>query len=167
MDQLVALIEARANSPNFDEHGIWIAPIKSIDGVRVDVYLIKHTNWILRIVAQDIHYEDEPIVIFMRALKNETMRENVEEMVALLHRLRFDRVKTELSLQTWTSDIIALFKSDTVSVGQECCVCHDVCRTKTPCNHRLCAVCISGLKQNEEKEYSCPLCREEFMTLTP
>lgn len=56
-----------------------------------------------------------------------------------------------------------LISNSNISFREEdqCCVCEEKTKTRTPCDHTLCLICWSKIKPVED-EKPCPICRESI-----
>jgi hypothetical protein len=102
----------------------------------------------------------------------------LEQILDSIPALRFDKKSIRFTKKfIYNDEAVAMFKFDnTTTKYKECSVCHELCGTKTECQHSLCLVCFSSIHEvlvdDEEEEgeqiliKSCPLCRKNVDYIT-
>ena len=167
-------------------------PIKTICGINVaaEIGIRKAMSgpwrggvdmFVFRIFAYEVGYEEAEnagalYVIYSKLfpktqakLQADQVEAYLEEILEIIPTLRFDKKTTKLTADyVYDDEAVALFKFDnTTTKYEECCVCHELCGTKTECEHSLCLMCISSMprvydEEEDEEIKKCPMCREKI-----
>lgn len=142
-------------------------PLKSIDGVLVDVILCacKHFD---HETGQD--NQDSLAIIIESERTDQTLFHKhfnkIPEFIAWLatgyHHLCYNKLEDKLcpdTIERLDYNIIKHFpENDRVKMAfEECCVCLSATRATLPCNHFLCKQCEGSIKIPK-----CPICREYY-----
>jgi hypothetical protein len=85
----------------------------------------------------------------------------------ILSNLKYCYFENELTLKpNKILSIASIFENPNVQLScEDCAVCHNSTTNKTPCSHSLCFICWEQIKENEEDNIPCPLCREDISSV--
>jgi hypothetical protein len=93
---------------------------------------------------------------------------DIEEELEYMYRLANESNHSYYTKQSSIPNITVIHNEKTVSGGFECPICYDVCDKSvhviTNCNHEFCGDCMGTIVSNayrDNKDTSCPLCRQE------
>jgi hypothetical protein len=153
----------------------FILPIEELDGIRVEVKIIKicgsEKEWYVLVIGLlGIYDKDDKHLNYYSVLYRSnyhhhnkdfhTLPEIIEHTMMILENFIVDDYNGCIVLKKFASielDLSNMFrKFQRVKVkGEECCVCKDIItKTKTTCGHHVCIRCVSKLKMaEEEKDY--------------
>jgi len=185
MESLAARIHKKIQSSEHECRPFCDFPIKSICGMNVHVELVflslgantKQARIIIGTddVSYDTHSETQLFAHTLESIKGdftlftvEKITNYINQMLEIIPTLRLDKLKSCLTqddpIDTTYFD---LFKFDNTELKYDiCCVCHDLCNTKTECKHPICIECvpkIDGYESDDEPtRRDCPLCRNQF-----
>jgi hypothetical protein len=156
-------------------------PIKTIDKVKVDVNLmVTHTAVILDITLDDIYendsFDDVSLHRKLFNIDNKDFTKLAEYILVELNELRLDMKGNLINKKDIDDQILEqelLSGLDNIELdADECCVCNNLTKTKTICNHCVCYRCMTHIKKvkidgedDDVNEIPCPICREDIKVL--
>ncbi len=135
---------------------------------------ITHTT----LLCYDHRYEDHyPYVLYQTSVckDNTDKLKNIISMLTwsrdIINNLKYDNIIGKLYDTRITENVqkyrdindlcIEIFGSRVVKrVRTECCVCYETTDTISECGHNICLTCASKVKENEDEEVLCPMCRK-------
>jgi len=149
--------------------------IPSIDYNRYNI-VITHTT----LLCYDIRYDDHyPYVLYKASVcKENTKPDKLKNIISMLtwsrdmlNYLKYDNITGKLYDTRITENVqkyrdindlcIEIFGSIVVKkLRTECCVCYEKTDTVSECGHNICLTCASKVKENDDEEVLCPMCRE-------
>jgi len=186
MESLAKAILQAFEKVNDNSYLHYKLPIKTICGIKVcaefkvSKYLVDRCNIIFVVESHDLCNERESesssdifnrvlLKSFQGALAVEHIIACIEQILAILPTLKFDKKTSQLTDEEFFSDdVVELFRFDNTTVDDICSVCHELTNTRTDCSHTLCLVCMSSIKgyyEGGEHVRDCPLCREDISML--
>lgn len=162
-------------------------PISKIDGIPVNVFILKSPNlvyWYFHIVTDseecqeydDADGESTEITCFHECVKSPTMGMPDNEAIItfaatrileILNTYKFSKLsglfKSPTQLEKEINELTIfkqMFTSNVTLAYDECCVCLEATRQKTRCGHTLCISCHSSIKKIEvaDSEYKMKCC---------
>jgi hypothetical protein len=169
-------------------------PINMIDGVRVNCFM--SLDYIKSIKRWDVsvsgtnpfsYREEEDCILKETAWKENRLEEElnikdvtemITELVQLVGNLKYDKLYGLRPAGKWECQYLIREVFDLPNVELKfknniCCVCHDMTRDKTNCEHDLCLQCLAKMPYTEppdhkgyeegQKGKSCPICRDWMM----
>ena len=192
MEQLAARIhnEIQSKPEYIDNRTFCDFPIRSICGVNIHLELEFQSlgsnakQCVMKIITFDVKYSrNSDTELFSHTLELiqptvdftlftvEKITNYIKQMLEIISKLRLDKLKAKLTQEEPNNtSYIELFKFENTKLRYDICsVCHELCNTTTECKHSICIECASKLdgyeSDDEDTEYSCPLCREKFKYL--
>jgi hypothetical protein len=167
--ELIKIIRTIINASPRETEEI-ILPIETLNDLPVTVKISITPNlynylFFIDVECHEVMTEDEPLQLlgkfFYEVAKENpviSVDEFLESFKKIVNSLRFDRIKGIIDEQD-TNFFQELITNPNISFAsiENCSVCMEQTKTKTRCNHHLCLVCWSKLK-----EKLCPLCRDEL-----
>jgi hypothetical protein len=155
-------------------------PIKMIDRVKVFVRLIVRSSnsslVILEITVDDIYENDnfEDITLHRKLfnINDKDFTKVAEFILVELNELRLDMAGDLANKKDLDDEVLEhelLSGLDNIELdADECCVCNNLTKTKTICNHCVCYRCMTHIKHvkddDDENSYEipCPICRQDI-----
>jgi len=152
-------------------------PIQMIDNVNVNVYIkIYKKAFILDIKAKTIIVNGFHYTYY----RNELVINNydltfVDYIIAymklqyILHNYRFNNYlgifEDKKNFKNIAVSLHNVFNTKNIKlINDECCVCMELTRNKTKCNHTICYICWDTIKRTRNDDEflhkQCPMCRE-------
>jgi len=155
-------------------------PIKMIDKVKVFVRLIVRSSnsslVILEITVDDIYENDnfEDITLHRKLfdINDKDFTKVAEFILVELNELRLDVAGDLTNKKNIDDELLEhelLSGLDNIELdADECCVCNNLTKTKTICNHCVCYRCMTHIKHVKDDddedlhEIPCPICRQDI-----
>jgi hypothetical protein len=155
-------------------------PISKIHGIAVDISFeaSPRAEWVyFKIYAMNIdNYNTNLYSKIMHKVSNHTVKdvENfITEQFDFMRDCVFDRMTGKFVLPTEKEPTLCRFiaefakdKEHITSTVQECCVCYELTKTRTRCNHYVCVECWNNLNyvdnEEEQAEQPCPMCKTDL-----
>jgi hypothetical protein len=176
MTELIKIIKQIINSKPKEEQ-IIILPIETINGLPVTAKLSIVPNninylFFIDIDANGIDTEIENEILplnFICKYFYEIPIENpiidaddfIDSFKKIVNSLRYDNKTGKIDGDEEDNQFFRELITNPNIIFKEletCCVCSEITKTKTQCNHTLCLICCSKIKPVEDKK--CPICRE-------
>jgi hypothetical protein len=172
----------RLNEKNNNLKDVFIKiPIKTIDRVKVWVKLIvTHLAVILDISLNDIYENDNLDDVCLHRIDfhvgHKDFTKVAKYILVELNEFRLN-MKGELTNKKDIDEELLehelLSGLDNIELdADECCVCNNLTRTKTICNHCVCYRCMTHIKKvkidgedDDVYEIPCPICRQDIKVL--
>jgi len=177
MAELINIITQIINSKPRDEQVI-LLPIETINGLPVTakIAIISNSiNYLFFIDVDangiDVEPDEEPLqllskLFFEISIVNPVINNNefIDTFKKIVNSLRYNnktgKINEEEEDTQFFRDLI-LNENITFKEEEQCCVCSEITKTKTQCNHSLCFICWSKIKPNNDVK-CCPICRESI-----
>jgi hypothetical protein len=155
-------------------------PISKIHGIAVNISFeaCPMREWIyFKIYAMNIeNYNTNLYSKYLKVKNNHTVKdvENfITEQFDFMRDCVFDRMTGKFVLPTEKEPTLCRFiaefakdKEHITTTVRECCVCYELTKTRTRCNHYVCVECWNNLNyvDNEEEraEQPCPMCKADL-----
>lgn len=162
-------------------HGMFV-PIKTIDGVFVEVMIEKKTyggNGLRLIVTTEVlicpadneEKDSEQAELYTSSkvgYDSEITPSMLETLFKDLPNLKFNKLKGRFMTGPVTDNAFSFLEEfNNVETGfQRCCVCLYKTETTTCCKHHVCYDCIGKIKPTKDKsdtcDVCCPLCKSQI-----
>ena len=136
------------------QKGNFVFAIEKVDGIKVQVQIQVNRTVVEPIInIVDLTIIKNTLVLY----EDRAMPENYQGFQLMMERLgelKFDIKSGLIYYIKKANKYENCYKFDNIVLNiQECCVCLNETKTKTPCGHALCWICF-------DKITKCPLCRE-------
>ena len=139
--------------------GYYPMEIESIDGIKVEVYInvrfvVEGDSTGVRPPYRKFILKITKNTLILREDSSQTLEE-FGEMIKNIGTLKLNKKTGNFNNEVRETHE-NLYKFENVVLKyQDCCVCLDTTRTKTPCGHSLCWRCYDQLNKK-----TCPICRD-------
>lgn len=164
------------------KHVLDLIPISKIHGIAVDISFkaCPSANWVyFKIHAMNIvNYNKELYSKYITLKKSNNTVKDVENFITeqfdFIRDCVFDRMSGKFVLPTEKEPTLCRFiaefakdKEHITTTVRECCVCYELTRTRTMCNHYVCVECWNKLNyvtnpETECDELPCPMCKADL-----
>ena len=178
-------------------HGLgsnWLSPIQIIDGILVNAFLIFGLVEIGINITSCVLVEDEDNKNYytsffkrfgrdkdgkMEFLDRLTTEKNIRkykqylftglcEFLRIIPTLKFNKFEGKFcKTNHFYIDDLFKFNNTTISECDECVVCYEKTKSRTPCGHYLCYKCNENIDTNldldDNPERPCPVCRKDII----
>jgi hypothetical protein len=146
-----------------------ILPIETLNDLPVIVKISitpNLYNYLFFIDVECHEIQEEPLQLssnFFYEISKENPVISVDEFLnsfkKIINNLRFDKVTGTIDEEHDTKFFQEIITNPNISfaIVENCSVCIEPTKTRTPCDHSMCYVCWAKLKQK-----ICPLCREDL-----
>lgn len=156
-----------------------VLPIRMIYKIPVTVVVMTGSRDCLFLRIESSRFtavggDEEGLCLFGKEIKGTDIKDKVIKIVNILRDIQFNKQYGHFIVPDPTVDmgwdkawIELIGSTDHIKYNimiDECCVCREFTKTKTPCNHSLCIECALKIPSTDDDgddiEIPCPMCRQ-------